>query len=196
MARAPGRSCGRLRAGEEGGIHQEEGQRRPERPVIGRLELALDDIADHDRIGTAQKIGGEKGAEAGNEDEDDPGDDSRHGQRQRHRQEGPALRGAEIEARLEIGTVEPLDGRIERQDHEGHVDIDESGDHREVVVKELQRLKRTEEGGEPDEIMEEGQAVIDEAIGAEHRDQGIGPDQQVDPEGQDDQQQQQGLYPR
>ena len=51
------------------------------------------------------------------------------------------LRGAEIEARLEEGAVEPLDRRIERQHHERHVDIDEAEDHRAVVVEHLEGAK-------------------------------------------------------
>src|SRR5262245_6883646 len=35
------------RNGDEGEVHEQEGERRTERPVIGALELTLDDIGDH-----------------------------------------------------------------------------------------------------------------------------------------------------
>src|SRR5690606_41275951 len=57
----------------EGSVHQEERQRGAERPVVGCLELALDHVADHLRVGAAEKVGGEERAEAGNEHQDDAG---------------------------------------------------------------------------------------------------------------------------
>ena len=51
------------------------------------------------------------------------------------------LRGAKIEAGLEEGLVEPLDGGVERQHHERHVDIDEAEDDREIVVEHLERAE-------------------------------------------------------
>ena len=76
-------------------------------------------------------------------------------------------------------------GRIERQHHEGHVDIDEAEDDGGVIVEHLPwREWQAEKPEEP------ADRQIDIALGPEHRDQRIGADQQVDPEGQNHQEQQ------
>lgn len=81
--------------------------------------------------------------------------------------------------------VEPLDGGVERQDHERHVDIDEPRHHRAVVVEELKRHEALAEekteadqrkGGlaEPPQPFERG---VEIALGAEDGDQRIRADQ-------------------
>ena len=116
------------------------------------------------------------------------------------REQRPPLAGAEVEARLEVGAVEPLQRRVERQHHEGQVDVDQA-DHHGGVVVEHKRLEGAGSGrgrsAEPAAPVPQAiRAEIHEALGAQHGDQGIGADQQVGPERKDDQQQEDRLHPR
>src|SRR5574341_933073 len=45
---------------EEGHIHEDERQRRPERPIPRRAELLLNQVRDHDAVGPTEQIGREK----------------------------------------------------------------------------------------------------------------------------------------
>ena len=92
------------------------------------------------------------------------------------------MRGAKVKACLEEGLVEAFNGCIERQHHEGHVDVNQAKDDGEVVVEHFK-------GPKP----HNAQCNIDVTLGAEHRDQGVGPDQQVDPEWQHHEKQEDGL---
>ena len=106
------------------------------------------------------------------------------------------MASAEVEARLDQAAVEPVERRVERQHHEGQVDIDEPEDDREIVEEELHRLpcrKRLQ----PDERLHPARAapqrlepLVREALAAEQHHQRIGADQQIGPEGQHDTEQQ------
>ena len=50
--------------------------------------------------------------------------------------------GAEIARGFGIGRIEPLQRRIDGEDDEGHVIVDEAEDDREFVVENGQRLRR------------------------------------------------------
>jgi hypothetical protein len=182
------------RDGDEGQVHQHERHGRAERPVVGALELALDDVGDHLAVGTAQQVGRQIGPQRRDEGDQDPRGDARQGQGHDHLEQGPHMPGAEVEAGLQQRLVQPVQRRIQRQHHERQVDVDQAHDHREIVVQHLQRL---EVGGcSPTSAarpFHSLQALVDVALGAQHGDQGVGADQQVRPERQHDQQQQPGL---
>ena len=58
-----------------------------------------------------------------------PGEDRRHRQRQGDHAERLERAGAEISRGLEEAAVDPVEERVERQDHERHVAVDEAEDH-------------------------------------------------------------------
>ena len=109
------------------------------------------------------------------------------------------MSGAEVETGLQQRLVQPVEGRIERQHHEGQVDVDEPQDHREIVVQQLQRLEVAErlQAHQRREtataLPQPLQALVHIALGAQHGDQRVGADQEVRPERQHDQQQEPGL---
>ncbi len=179
------------RDGQEGHVHQEERQGRAEGPVVGALELALDDVGDHLAVGTAQKVGGEIGADGGDEGDQHPRDDARHGQRYDDASEGGKVARPKIEARLQEGAIEPIQRRVERKHHEGQLDIDQSEHHGEVVVQQFEGLKRgqgmaEERTGVAGAVPGQPKAPVDVALVAQHGHQRIGADQEIGPERQHD----------
>ena len=94
--------------------------------------------------------GDQERAERRDEHQDHAGHDARPGERHDHRVERAPLRGAEIEAGLEIRAVEPLERGVERQHHERQVDIDDADNHGGVVLEQGQRVgTRAGGGGRP-----------------------------------------------
>ena len=69
------------------------------------------------------------------------------GQRQDHPPEGLERRGAEILRRLHQRPVEPLDVRIDRQEHERDENVDEPEDNRELGEDHVQRFVHDAESG-------------------------------------------------
>jgi hypothetical protein len=185
--------------GDEGHVHEQEGQGRAEGPVIGPLELALDDVGDHLAVRSAQQVWRQVGAQGGNEGDDHAGRDARQGQGRDNGQQGANMPGAQVEAGLDERGVQPVQGRVERQDHEGQVDVDQPQHDGEVVVQELQGLEGPQTPyakhahHRVQSVPEPLQRLVHIPLGPEDGDQCVGPDQKVGPEGQHDGQEQPGL---
>ncbi len=110
--------------------HHQEGERRRLRVVALVQVERLDHVADHRLLGAAEQLRVDVVAEGRDEGEQDAGDDPRHGQRQRHLEEGLSRGGVEVLGGLDQAQVEPLQVGVDRQDHEGQEVVGEAGDHR------------------------------------------------------------------
>ena len=108
------------------------------------------------------------------------------------------MRSTQIKACFEIGFVEPFNGGVKRQHHEGQIDIDQPRNHRAVIIEELQRLKGKGTAREQSvkEVPCATECLVHKAIGTENRHQRIGADEQIDPEGQNGDEQQDRLPTR
>src|SRR3546814_9428831 len=105
---------------------------------------------------------------------------------------GAKMARAEVEARLDQAAVETVERGVEREHHEGQVDIDEPEDDREIIKEQRHRLpcrQRLEPGErlEPARSLpERAEPLVREALRAEQHHQRIGADEQVRPKGQHD----------
>src|SRR6266850_840615 len=114
---------------------QHDGNGRRDGPVPIDEEYIPEHAADHERIRATEERGNRELADRGDEDEQAPADDPRHRQRQGDVDEGlPAFR-AEIGGRIEEVEVLALEVRIERQDHERQVRIEDAEIDGEIVVE-------------------------------------------------------------
>ena len=127
--------------------HQEERERRRGR-IVGHLEVArLDDVADHELVRRAEELGVDEVAGRRDEREQRARHDARHRQGQRHPEEHIAAAAIEVVPRLEHALVDPLQARVERQDHERQVVVGDARHHGERRVEQAAVL-----GQEPDRL--------------------------------------------
>ncbi len=129
--------------------HQDERQRRRSR-VVGHLQVAaLDHVADHVLARRAEQLGVDEVAGRRDERQQRAGHHARHRQRQRHAGEHVAPAAVEVVASLQQPRVDPLQARVERQDHEGQEVVGDAHHDRHgrveqapVLTQDADRLER------------------------------------------------------
>src|SRR3712207_3819050 len=104
---------------KQNGEHHRE--RATESPVTRLEELLLDQVPHHHRPGSSEQVRNDELASRRYEDQDAPGYDARHAQRERHPPEGVPAARPEVLRGLLQADVELLEGRIERQHHKRQV---------------------------------------------------------------------------
>ena len=135
-------------------------------------------VPDHELLAAAEEVGGDEGAEAGDEHEQRAGHDAGQGERQdylpHHR---PAVR-IEVVGRFHQPEVQLLDGRVDGKHHEGQVAVDETDTDADVRVRDPER---SVDQPHRDEEVVQGTFVSNQE---QHRDRA---DQEVHPVGDGDQ---------
>ena len=120
-----------------------DGDRARHRPVAVGEELIPQHAADHQRIRAAEQLGNHELADRRDEHQHRAGDDAGHRQRQRDRRErlpaacAPRSAAASSSVRSMLHEV-----RVQRQDHERQVRIDDADVHREVGVHHRRAARR------------------------------------------------------
>ncbi len=160
--------------------HQHERERRRRR-VVGLAQVErLDHVADHPVAGAAEELGVDVVTGGGDEGQQRAGDDPGRRERQRHPQEALGGRAVEVLRRLDQPRVDPVEARVQRQDHERQEVVGEAGDHRAARGEDVAA------GCQADRL----QHVRHRAFVGEDRLPGDGPDQVGGEERRDDREQQ------
>src|SRR3546814_11065141 len=73
---------------------------------------------------------------------------------------GAKMARAEVEARLDQAAVGTVERGVEREHHEGQVDIDEPEDDREIIKEQRHRLRSEEHTSELQSLMRISYAVF------------------------------------
>ncbi len=101
------------------------------------VDAVVDDVADELARGAADEQRRDVVAERQREREDRAGDDARQRERQDHAAQRPAAVAAEIARRLDVGVGDPLERRVDRQDHERQPDVGEDEPDGDVRVADV-----------------------------------------------------------
>ena len=146
--RSPGSPSERLERAEPARDHEVDGhddqrdrrERGRERQVVRDPSPSVDDVADEARAGAADERRRDVVAERQREREDRARDDAREARAAgsptaRSSQAAPA----EVARGLDVGVRDPLERRVDRQDHERQPDVGEDDPHRRVRVAEVRR---------------------------------------------------------
>ncbi len=151
---------------ERDGPHQQHqkcnGHRRGDRPVPIAEELVPEHPADHQVVGSAEDGGDDEFADRRNEHQHGTGNDARNRLRQGHVEEGPPGRAAQVAGRFQQGMIQLLERRVQRQDHERQVGVDDPQVHGHGGVHDVQRMvddaqpqqRGVEQAGLPDDSFE------------------------------------------
>ena len=162
-----------------------ERRRRAERPVAGRGELVLDQVADHELLRPAQQVRRQKGAHGRNEDQEASGHHAGERERQGDPPEPRHGRRAERLGRFQQRRIELLQRGVDRQDHERQEAVHQAEQHREG------RVEQGERGVDQAEAQQHG---VHQAAVAKQEDHGEGADQKAGPERQHHQEEQQARH--
>ena len=126
--------------------------------VVGGLELHFDDVTDEGVSPAAELLGNVEGTDGGHEDHRDPGDDAGFGQGDHDVLEDLESVGAKVSPRLDELVVEFGHGRVQRQDHEGHIVVDHAEEvivsSRNTYVYSLDKIQKYSSVGDNTEVNE------------------------------------------
>ena len=147
--------------------HQHDDERRADRDLLAAADVEVDLVADQARLRRpGEQVGRVVVAEHRQRDDHDPREDRRHRERQRDHAERLERARAQVARRLEEAPVDPVEERVERQDHERHVAVDEPEDHRGRAA--VEPVARRVEDPDPDEHVVHPAVVLEQVDPGEH----------------------------
>ena len=166
--------------------HQHDDERCAHRDLLPAADVEVDLVPDHARLRRArEEIRRVVVAEHRERDDRAAREHGRDRERERHQPERLVRARAQVTRRFEQAPVDTVEERVEREDHERHVPVDEAEDHRRR--SSVEPRPRLADDADPEQHAVHPAVVLEEVDPGEH------PHQVADEERRDQAQQEESL---